>query len=60
MLEVNYVVKQIQMSMNVHHDKVLFHAKNYKKKIISSINYSFFIFISLLVHIEVEPQEYEE
>jgi hypothetical protein len=32
MWEVNYVVKQIQMAMNVHHDKELFLAKNYREK----------------------------
>ena len=32
MMEVKIEVKQIQMSMNVDHDKELFHAKNYNKK----------------------------
>jgi len=33
MMEVNFVVKQIQTATNVDHDKELFHAKSYNKKI---------------------------
>jgi hypothetical protein len=53
MMEVNIEEEQIQMAMNVDHDKELVHAKNIIKII------KFIIIYVLLVHFVVELLEYE-
>jgi hypothetical protein len=53
MMEVNIEEEQIQMAMNVDHDKELVHARNIIKII------KFIIIYFLLVHFVVELLEYE-